>query len=163
MPVQIFWARPKIELKFSAPPKSFGPAQKLNLLYENHLLVWHKKFGTGTLCKSVFGMAQKIWSSQNVLGPVKGKGINWRNSRPSHLQVTFENSCEGRLEAYFCLLLYSNVYDLYKWCLKRVLELFKAQPFGLLSCVRQEALYCDWLLKQAKLINQNTELPKLGY
>ena len=40
VPVQIFWARPKIELNFSAPPKSFVLAQKLNLLYENHLLVW---------------------------------------------------------------------------------------------------------------------------
>ena len=43
--------------------KQFVLAQKLNLIYENHLLVWHKKFGTGTICKSVFGMAQKIWTS----------------------------------------------------------------------------------------------------
>jgi hypothetical protein len=77
VPVQIFWARQKIELNFSAPPKCFVPAQKLNLLYENHLfglaqevwdwhntyvnqfLVWHKQFGP----------------AQNVLGPVKGQGI----------------------------------------------------------------------------------------
>ena len=32
------------------------PAQKLNLQYENHLLVWHKKFGTGTIYQPVFGM-----------------------------------------------------------------------------------------------------------
>ena len=52
----------------------------LNLLYENHLMVWHKTFGTVTICKSVFGMAQNIWSQiglvQNVLGPVEGQGIN---------------------------------------------------------------------------------------
>ena len=66
-PVQICLARPKIGLNFSAPPKLFVPAQKLNLLYENHLMVWHKKFGTGTICKSVFGIAQKIWSSINIL------------------------------------------------------------------------------------------------
>ena len=67
----------KIGLNFSAPPKSFVLAQKLNLLYENHLMVWHKKFGTGTICKSVFGMAQKFRPAQNVLGPVKGQGISF--------------------------------------------------------------------------------------
>jgi len=72
VPVQIFWARPKIESNFSAPPKSFVPVQKLNMKiifwsgtkclglaqYVNHFLVWHKKFGP----------------AQNVLGPVKGQG-----------------------------------------------------------------------------------------
>ena len=60
--------------------KGFVPAQKLNLLCENHRLVWHKKwvkFGTGTICKSVFDMAQKkLDQPKNVLGPVKGQGIN---------------------------------------------------------------------------------------
>ena len=77
MPVQIFWARPKIEqLNFSALPKSFVQVQKLNLLmkiifwsgtkslglaqYSTQFLVWHKKFGP----------------AQNVLGPVKGQDIN---------------------------------------------------------------------------------------
>ena len=55
--VQIFLARPKIGLNSSA--KSFVPAQKLNLPYENHFMVWYKKFGTGTICKLVFGMASK--------------------------------------------------------------------------------------------------------
>ena len=67
--LQIFEARPKIELNFSAPPKSFVLAQKLNLLYENHLLVWHKKFGTGTICKSFFGMQKKFEPAQNVWDP----------------------------------------------------------------------------------------------
>ena len=71
VPVQIFWTRPKIELNFSAFPKSFVPVKKLNLLYENHLLVWHKKFGTGTIYKSVFVMAQKIWTSPKYFGTRK--------------------------------------------------------------------------------------------
>ena len=32
---------------------------------------WHKKFGTGTICKSVFGMAQKIWTSPKCFGTRK--------------------------------------------------------------------------------------------
>ena len=39
---KIIWTRPKIELSFSAPPKSIILAQKLNLPYENDILVWHK-------------------------------------------------------------------------------------------------------------------------
>ena len=70
---------PKIELNFSAPPKSFLQAQKLNLLYENHFLFWHKTFGTGTIFKSVFGLAQKFGPAQNILGPVIGQGINDNN------------------------------------------------------------------------------------
>jgi hypothetical protein len=49
-------------------------AQKLKLLYENHLLVWHKKIGTGVICKSVFGMAQKIWTSPKYFGTRKRTG-----------------------------------------------------------------------------------------
>ena len=30
---------------------------------------------TGTICKSIFGLAQKIWTSQNILEPVEGQGI----------------------------------------------------------------------------------------
>ena len=44
-------------------PKSFVLALKLNFLNANPLLIWDKKFGTGAICKSVFGMAQKIWTS----------------------------------------------------------------------------------------------------
>jgi hypothetical protein len=35
----------------------------------NHLLVWHKIFGTGTKCISIFGQAQ------NILERVEGQGI----------------------------------------------------------------------------------------
>ena len=45
---------------FSATPKIFVLALKLNLLNANHLLVWDYKFGTAEICKSVFGMAQKM-------------------------------------------------------------------------------------------------------
>jgi hypothetical protein len=56
---------------FSATPKSFVVALKLNSLNANHLLVWEKKFGTGAICKSVFGMAQKIWTSPKCFGTHK--------------------------------------------------------------------------------------------
>ena len=52
VPVQIFWAEPKIELHLVL-------LQKSNFLNRNHLLVWHKKFGP----------------AQNILGPVEGRGI----------------------------------------------------------------------------------------
>ena len=55
------------ELSFSAPPKSIVLAQKLNLLlYENDFLVWLKKFGTGTICKSVLSMAQKYFDQSKM-------------------------------------------------------------------------------------------------
>ena len=57
----------------------FVLALKQNLLNANQLLVWEKKFGTWAICKSVFGMAQKIGPGQNVLGPVKGQGISIHN------------------------------------------------------------------------------------
>ena len=49
-------------------------AQKLNLLNANHLLVWHKKFGTCTIYQSI--VAQKVYPAQNILGPVEGRGIS---------------------------------------------------------------------------------------
>jgi hypothetical protein len=54
-----------------ASTKTFLQAQKPNLMNGNHLLVWHKIFGTGTKCISTFtfGLAQKN------LGPVEGRGI----------------------------------------------------------------------------------------
>ena len=59
----IFCARPNIWIVFSATSNSFVPVQKLNFLNGNHLLVSHKKFGTGTIWKSIFGLAQSIWTS----------------------------------------------------------------------------------------------------
>ena len=66
VPVQIIWTRPKIELSFSAPPKSIILAQKLNLLYENDILVWHKNFETGTIYKSVLFIAQKYMDQSKM-------------------------------------------------------------------------------------------------
>ena len=48
---------------------------KLNLLNGNHLLVWHKNFKTGTMCKSIFGLAKKFGPAQNVVEPLEGQGI----------------------------------------------------------------------------------------
>ena len=54
----IFWAGPnflcqtKNLIAFSATPKKIVSELKLNLLNAKHILVWHKKFWTGTTCKS---------------------------------------------------------------------------------------------------------------
>ena len=45
-----FLSQSKNLTAFSASSKTFVPAQKPNLLNGNHLLVWHKMFGTGTKC-----------------------------------------------------------------------------------------------------------------
>jgi hypothetical protein len=57
-----FLTKTKSLIAFSASSKNFVLAQKLNLLNENHLLVWHKMFVTSTICPSSFGLAQKIWT-----------------------------------------------------------------------------------------------------
>ena len=63
-------SQPKNLTAFSASSKTFVPAQKPILLNANHLFVRHKMFVTATICKYIFGLAQKI------LGPVKGQGIS---------------------------------------------------------------------------------------
>ena len=74
-PVQMFCARPKIELPLVPLQKIFVLALKLNLLNTNHLFVWHKRFGTGTICKSILFLHKKFGPAQTILGPVKGQGI----------------------------------------------------------------------------------------
>ena len=55
-----FFSQPKNLTASSASSKTFVPTQKPILLNTNHLfVVWHKKCGV----------------AQNILGPVKGKGI----------------------------------------------------------------------------------------
>jgi hypothetical protein len=58
-------------IAFSASSKTFVPAQKPILLNANHLLVWHKMFVTGTICKKNFGLTQKIWTSTKHFGTCK--------------------------------------------------------------------------------------------
>ena len=55
-----FLSQPKNLIALSASAKTFVPAQNPNLLNGNHLLVWHKMFGTGTKCISIFGQSQKV-------------------------------------------------------------------------------------------------------
>ena len=61
-----FCARPKIELHL-VPLQKYLYRHK-NWIYANHLLVWHKKFGTSTICKSIFGLIQKVWTIANYFG-----------------------------------------------------------------------------------------------
>ena len=53
-------SQPKNLTAFSASSKTFVSAQKTILLNANYLIVWHKIFATTTICKSIFGLAQKI-------------------------------------------------------------------------------------------------------
>ena len=39
-------------------------------------MVLHKKFGTGTICKLIFGLAQNIWTSPKHFGACK---MTWHN------------------------------------------------------------------------------------
>ena len=44
------------------------PILKLNFIKANHLLVWHKKFDTGTIFQSILVWHKKIWTSTNYFG-----------------------------------------------------------------------------------------------
>ena len=66
-----FLSQPKNLTAFSASSKTFVPSQKPILLNANHLLVWHKMFVTGTICKQIFGPTQKIWTSTKHFGTCK--------------------------------------------------------------------------------------------
>ena len=63
--------QPKNLTAFSASSKTFVLAQKTILLTANHLFVWHKMFETATICKYIFGLAQKSWISTKLFGTCK--------------------------------------------------------------------------------------------
>ena len=71
---KMFWTGPNILsqaknwIAITANPKDFVLAQKPNLLNGNNLLFWHNKFGTGTICKSIFGLIQKFCTSPKHFG-----------------------------------------------------------------------------------------------
>ena len=76
VPVQIFWASPKISLHLVH-------FQKLLCRYKNQFYWMQFIFLSGTKCLSLalnalkfLGWLKKFWPAQNILGPVKGQGIN---------------------------------------------------------------------------------------
>ena len=71
-----FLSQPKNLTALIASSKIFVPAQKIILLNANHLFVWHKMFVTTTICKKKLVWHKKFGPVQNILGPVKGQGIN---------------------------------------------------------------------------------------
>ena len=73
-----FLSQPKNLTAFSASSKTFVLTQKPILLNANHLFVWHKMFGTVTICKYILVRHKKFGSAQNILRPVKGQGISER-------------------------------------------------------------------------------------
>ena len=58
-------------IAFSASSKTFVPPQKPILLNANHLLVWHKMFVTGKICKYFFIPTQKIWTGKKHFATCK--------------------------------------------------------------------------------------------
>ena len=66
-----FLSQPKNLTAFSASLKILVPAQNPMLLNANHLFVLHKMFVTATICKWIFGQAQKIWTSPKHFGTCK--------------------------------------------------------------------------------------------
>ena len=80
-------------IESSAAPKSFIPAQKLNLSNGNHLLVCQKKFGAAIIRKS---WHKKFGPAQNILGPVEGRGTNllgWELSKWSSALSRMSPNC----------------------------------------------------------------------
>jgi hypothetical protein len=67
-----------MKIIFWCSTKCLGLAQNIlepvegQVINVNNFLIWHKKFGTGTRCKSIFGLAK------NILGPVEERGIKKR-------------------------------------------------------------------------------------
>ena len=66
-----FLSVPKNLTAFSASLKTFEPAHKPILLNANHLFVWHKMFVTAKICKLIFGLAKKNWTSPKYFGTCK--------------------------------------------------------------------------------------------
>ena len=94
--------------------KIFVLTLKLNLLNANHLLVRDKKFGTGAICKSVFGMAQKIWTSPKCFGTRKGQGNSQRCSLFQNCSLFLDSRC-----LLFNFILFSG-HELFKICILRI-------------------------------------------
>ena len=59
----MFWARPKIEMHLVVLQK-IDAATKTKFTESMEIT-----FGSGTICKSIFGLAEKFWQ------PVEGRGI----------------------------------------------------------------------------------------
>ena len=77
VPVQIFWASPKIWLHLV-------PLQKLLCQYKNQFYWMQIIFCSGTKClwlaqyvNKFLVQHKKFGVAQNILGPVKGQGIRW--------------------------------------------------------------------------------------
>ena len=70
----------QIRFVHQVKPEILHPVQKPILLNANHLFVWHKMFVTATICKYIFGLAQKIWTSPKHLGTFKRTRHKWSKS-----------------------------------------------------------------------------------
>ena len=87
---------------FSASSKTFVPSQKPILLNANHLFVWHKIFVTATICKWIFGLAQKIWTSPKHFGTCK----RTRHKPVVKMRMMRNKCCESNIEV--CTIVAQN-------------------------------------------------------
>ena len=72
-----FLSQPKNLNSFSASSKTFVTAYKPILQNANHLFVWQKMFVTATICKSIFVLAQNIWTSPKHFGTYRRTSQKW--------------------------------------------------------------------------------------
>ena len=104
-----FSSKPKNLTAFSASSKTFVPAQKPILLNANHLFVWHKMFVTATICKTIFGLAQKIWTCPKHFGTCK------RTRHKSEISRRRRSLVPPLFYYHFCISKNPTIYFLMKW------------------------------------------------
>ena len=114
---------------FSASSKTFLPVQKLTLLNANNFFVWHKMFVTATICKEIFGVAQKIWSSPKFFG-------TWL----TNLESNSQNSADYEKNTFITLFLKGAMIlskklfvedkDWHLWSIQKQLHIFPCQSCG---------------------------------
>ena len=76
----MFCARPKIDL-YLVPCQNFCADTKTEFTKRKSSFVRDKKFGTGAICKSVFGMAQKNWTRPKCFGTCKRTRHKWKDHK----------------------------------------------------------------------------------
>ena len=89
-------------IAFRASSKTFVREQKPNLLNGNHLLVRHKKFGTCTMWRTVFGITQKNWTSLKCFG-------TYRRTRQKYF-LNFYPSVEETTISFWNFLTFNQLY-----------------------------------------------------
>ena len=106
-----FLSQPRNLTAFSASSKTFVLAQKTILLNTNHILFRHKMFVTGTICKQILGLAQKIWTSTKHFGT--GKRTRRKNSKNlwNHCGQSLSHAILTKLHTILHIFKHKSLYD----------------------------------------------------